>query len=326
MPMTRRMLTIAVQSMCVAVCTGGALAQSYPVQTIKVVVPSPPGGPPDFYGRLAAQILQQAFGSSVIVENRPGAGGATGVKSVAGAAADGYTLLVANTTTLGVIPAVSREAGFDPVKTFAPVAKLADSATALVVAAELPANSVDALIAQARANPGKLNYASVGLASLPHLQAEAFKARAGIEIVHVPFKGGPEMVSAVLGQHVHMAFPEVSVIVAQVRAGKLKALGVSSPQRHPLLPGVPTMIESGIADFVFPMWTGLVAPAGTPNEIIERLNGIVQTGLRSSQIVETLAANGAQASPGSPQALADLIADETVRWSTIARQAGLAAK
>lgn len=326
MPIARRVLTIAVQSMCLAACTGETLAQSYPAQTIKLVVPYPPGGPVDLYGRIAAQILQKELGSNVIVENRPGAGGATGVKSVAGASADGHTLLVANITTFGVIPAVARDVGFDPVKSFVPVAKLADSATALVVGAAFAANSVEGLIAQAKANPGKLNYASVGHASLPHLQAEVFKARTGIDIVHVPFKNGPEMVSAVLGQHVQMAFPELSAIVPQVREGKLKALGVSSPKRHPLLPGVPTMIESGIADFVFPMWTGLVAPAGTPNDVIERLNGIIQAGLRSSHIVESLAANGAQATPGSPQAFADVIAAETVRWSSIARQAGLGVK
>jgi tripartite-type tricarboxylate transporter receptor subunit TctC len=320
------MLKIAAGALALCVCANSTWAQSYPTRTIKIVVPAPSGGPMDLYGRLAAQIIQQELGATVVVENRAGAGGATATKSVATAAPDGYSLLVANTTTLGVIPATTPDVGFDPVKSFAPVAKLADSATALVVSPALPANSVHALVEYAKAQPGKLDYASVGISSLPHLQAETFRLRTGIEIVHVPFKSGPEMVTAVLGQHVHMAFAEMSVILPLMKEHRLKALAVSSLQRQPKLEGVPTMIESGIADFTFPMWTGIVAPAGTSADIVERLNRVIQIGLKSQQIAEALVSSGAQPASGSVQSFSDFLKAETARWSAIAHQAGMKSK
>ena len=320
------MLKIAVGALALCVCANAAWAQSYPTRTIKLVVPAPSGGPMDLYGRLAAQIIQQDLGGTVVVENRAGAGGATATKSVASAAPDGYSLLVANTTTLGVIPATTPDVGFDPVRSFAPVAKLADSSTALVVAPAFPASSVHALVDHAKAQPGKLDYASVGISSLPHLQAEIFRLRTGIDIVHIPFKSGPEMVTAILGQHVHMAFAETSVVLPLIKEHRLKALAVSSLQRQAKLEGVPTMIESGIADFAFPMWTGIVAPAGTSADIVERLNRVIQTGLQSPQIAEALASSGAQPASGSVQSFSDFLTAEAARWSAIVRQAGMRSK
>jgi tripartite-type tricarboxylate transporter receptor subunit TctC len=302
------------------------LAQSYPTQTVKLVVPAPPGGPVDLYGRVAARIIQQSLGAMVIVENRPGAGGATGVRSVANASPDGHTLLVGNNTTLGVLPATSADPGFDPLSSFTPVAMLANSATTLVVAPSFPGRAVADVVSAAKSQPGKLNYASVGIATLPHLQTEVFKSRTGTDIVHVPFKNGPEMVGAVLGGHVQMAFAEVSVVIPLVRDGKLKALGISSPQRHPQLPDVPTMIESGIADFVFPMWTGVVAPASTPAPIVERLHTALQDGLRSPEIVDLLAKSGALPALGTSGDFRKLIVQDLAKWSAVAKQAGFAPK
>jgi len=178
-------------------------------------------------------------------------------------------------------------------------------------------------VAQAKAQPGKFSYASAGTGNLTQLLAELFKARTGTDIVHVPYKSGAEMVTAILSQQVHMAFPDVSIVIPLVREGKLKALGVSSARRHPKLPEVPTMVESGVADFIFPFWAGLVAPAGTPVDIVNRINAAVQDGLRSPQVLETLGKIGAQADPTSAQAFADFIAVETRRWSAVARTAGL---
>ena len=317
------MLKIAVGALALCVWASATLAETYPTRIIKLVVPAPPGGPMDLYGRLAAQIFKQGLGATVVVENRPGAGGATATKSIANATPDGYTLLVANTTTLGVIPATTPDVGFDPVKSFAPVAKLADSATALVVPSAFPADSIGALVEYAKREPGKLNYASVGIWSLPHLQAEIFKLRTGTDIVHVPFKSGPEMVTAILGQHVDMAFAEASVVIPLVKEQRIKALAVSSLRRQPKLVGVPTMIESGIVDFVFPMWTGIVAPAGTSPDILEHLNRVIQAGLESPQIAEALASSGAQAASGSAQSFSNFLNVEAARWSEIVRQTGI---
>ena len=273
--------------------------------------------------RIVAQVVQSALGQSVVIENRPGAGGAIGSKSVAGAEPDGATLLIGTSATLGVVPALVKNPGYDPIRSFAPVAKVADSTLVLVVPAKFPANSVPEFVAYAKANPGKLSYASAGAGNQTQLLAELFKSKAGIDVVHVPYKSGAEMVTAILGDQVQMAFPDVSILIPLIREGKLKALAVTSARRHPQLPEVPTMIESGIPDYVMTFWSGVVAPAGTPAEIIDRLNGAINDGLKSPAIRDSLAKIGAEASPGSPKDFADFIAAETSKWSAVARTAGI---
>jgi tripartite-type tricarboxylate transporter receptor subunit TctC len=319
----RQFLHLAAGAAALSIAPWIARAQTYPARPIKLVVPFGPGGPTDVLARVAAEIVRSALGQGVVVENRPGAGGATATKAVAAAAPDGYTLLFANNATLCVIPAMVENPGYDPVRSFTAVAKLAESTSVLATPANFPARSVEEFVAQAKAQPGKLSYASAGIGNLTQLLAEVFKARTGTDIVHVPYKSGAEMVTAILSQQVHMAFPDASIVIPLVREGKLKALGVSSAQRHPKLPEVPTMLESGIADFVFPFWGGVVAPAGTPADIVGRINTAIQDGLRSPQVLETLGKIGAQADPGSAQAFADFIAVETKRWSAVARTAGL---
>ena len=300
-----------------------AETQSYPTRTIKLVVPFGPGGPTDVSARIVAQVVQSGLGPSVVIENRPGAGGAIGTKSVANAEPDGTTLLIGTSATLGVVPALMKNPGYDPIKSFAPVAKVADSTLVLVVPATFPANSVQEFVAYAKANPGRLSFASAGVGNQTQLLAELFKSKAGLDIVHVPYKSGAEMVTAILGEQVQMAFPDVSILIPLIREGKLKALAVTSASRHPQLPDVPTMIESGIPDYIMTFWSGVVAPAGVPAEIVNRLNTAINDGLTSASVRENLAKVGSQASPGTPQEFADFIAAETKKWSAVAKMAGI---
>jgi tripartite-type tricarboxylate transporter receptor subunit TctC len=300
-----------------------AHAQDYPTRNIKLIVPFGPGGPTDVSARLVSQVAQSELGATVVVENRPGAGGATGSKSVANSEPDGYTLLIGTSATLAVVPALVKSPGYDPIKSFAPVARVADSTLVLIVPANFPANSVKELVAYAKANPGKLSYASAGAGNQTQLLAELFKAKAGIEAVHVPYKSGAEMVTAVLSGQVQFSFPDISILLPLIRQGQVKALAVSSAHRHPQLPDVPTMVESGIADFVLTFWSGVVAPAGTPAAIVNRLNAAINAGLRSPKTEETLAGIGTQTTPGSPQDFADFIASETVKWRGVANTAGV---
>jgi len=298
-------------------------AQDYPSKTIKLVVPFGPGGPTDVAARIVSQIVQQKLGQSVVIENRPGAGGAIGTKSVANADPDGYTLLLGTSATLAVVPALSKNPGYDPIASFSAVAKVSDSSTILIVYPSFPAKSVSDLVAYAKANPGKISYASAGPGNQTHLAAELLRARAGIDIVHIPYKSGAEMVTAVLSEQVQMAFPDVSILLPLIREGKVKALAVTSGRRHPQLPDVPTMAESGIADYVTTFWTGVIAPAGTPTAIVDKLNAAINTGLASPEIKDTLAKVGAEAASGSPQDFAAFIASETKKWSAIAKTAGV---
>jgi tripartite-type tricarboxylate transporter receptor subunit TctC len=300
-----------------------AETQSYPTRTIKLVVPFGPGGPTDVSARIVAQVVQSGLGPSVVIENRPGAGGAIGTKSVANAEPDGATLLIGTSATLGVVPALMKNPGYDPIKSFAPVAKVADSTLVLVVPATFPANSVQEFVAYAKANPGRLSFASAGVGNQTQLLAELFKSKAGLDIVHVPYKSGAEMVTAILGEQVQMAFPDVSILIPLIREGKLKALAVTSASRHPQLPDVPTMIESGIPDYIMTFWSGVVAPAGVPADIVNRLNTAINDGLTSASVRENLAKVGSQASPGTPQEFADFIAAETKKWSAVAKMAGI---
>ena len=300
-----------------------AETQPYPARTIKLVVPFGPGGPTDVSARIVAQVVQSGLGPSVVIENRPGAGGAIGTKSVAIAEPDGATLLIGTSATLGVVPALMKNPGYDPIKSFAPVAKVADSTLVLVVPATLPANSVQEFVVYAKANPGRLSFASAGVGNQTQLLAELFKSKAGLDIVHVPYKSGAEMVTAILGEQVQMAFPDVSILIPLIREGKLKALAVTSASRHPQLPDVPTMIESGIPDYIMTFWSGVVAPAGVPAEIVNRLNTAINDGLTSASVRENLAKVGSVASPGTPQDFANFIAAETRKWSAVARMAGI---
>jgi tripartite-type tricarboxylate transporter receptor subunit TctC len=229
---------------------GTAAAQTYPARPIKMIVPFTPGGPVDVAARIVAQQLPRSLGQSVVIENRAGAAGAIGAKAVVSAEPDGYTLLCGNISTLVVVPVVTGNRDYDPARQFVPIAKVSQNHEVLVVRAASPAKSVGDLIAYAKASPGKLNFGSAGVGGVTHLAAELFKLRTGTDIVHVPYKGASDAVTALLGAQVDMFFGDISGVVPLLQDGALRALGVSSEARNPLVPDVPTMIESGVPDYV----------------------------------------------------------------------------
>jgi len=297
-------------------------AQTYPDHPIKLIVPSASGGPTDIPARMTAGFIPK-LGQPGVVENRPGAGGALGARSVASSPPDGYTLLVGNTSVFAVNPAVSTSAGYDPLKDFAPVAKFSESFQILVVDPSLRVTSVKELLDYIKANPGKLNYAHTGVGGLPHLTAELFIARTGANIVGVPYRSGGEAVTALLGQNVQMTFEAISILLPLIRDGKVRALAVTSPARTPLAPDLPTMMEAGVPNYEVTTFNGIAAPAGTPAPIIGKLNAAINEGLLTAATKETLAKLGAVASPGSPQDFAAFIAAELAKWKSVAQQANV---
>lgn len=285
-------------------------------------MPSAPGGPTDIPARLLSQILPK-LGQPAIVENRPGAGGAIGARAVAGAAPDGYTLLIGNTSVLAVIPAVSASAGYDPAKSFAPVAKISESYQILVVHPSAPWKSVKELVDDAKPNPGKFNIAHTGQGGLPHLTAELFKAGAGVDLVGVPYKSGGEAVTALLGQQVHCTFEAITILLPLIREGKVRALGVTSRNRTPLADDIPTMIEAGVADYEVQTFQGVVAPAGTPPDIIKKLNAAINEGLGTPEMRETIIKLGGVPTLGSPEELGRFMAEQAAKWGSVAKNAGI---
>ena len=237
-------------------------AQDYPTQPIKVVVPAAPGGPSDFPARLASQILPPRLGQPVIVENRGGAGGAIGARAVAGAPSDGYTLMVGNTSTLAVIPAVSAHPDYDPIKDFAPIAKVTEGFQIVVVHPSAPWKTVKDLVEDSKANPGRLNYAHTGPGGLPHLTGELFMLRSGAKLTGVSYRSGGESVTAVLSKAVDVTLENVAILTSLIRDGKLRALAVANKTRTQLLPDIPTLAEAGVPDAEANTFFGLVAPAG----------------------------------------------------------------
>jgi tripartite-type tricarboxylate transporter receptor subunit TctC len=319
----RRVLLVGV-----VFCALGSIAasqnyeQAYPQKLIRMIVPGGAGGPGDILARLTAQRLQNALGQSVVVENIPGAGGMIAARTVARAAPDGQTLLFGNTTTLAILPAISKSPGYDPQADFVAVAKIADTFQVLVVEPASPMRSVQELIARGKANPGQLNVGAVH-AALPHLAAEFFKSKAEIDIVSVTYKTEPETVTAILGKQIQLSFPNVTTALPLVEKGTLKALAVTSATRRSQLPDVPTMLESGVADYVAVSFFGVVAPARTPKVIVDKLNVTINQALSSSDVQTSLAKFGAQASPDTPQAFAAFIAAEAQKWSTVAATAAI---
>src|SRR5262252_5346990 len=274
-------------------------AQTFPERPIHLIVPSAPGGPTDVPARLLSQFLPEKLGQPAVVENRPGAGGAIGARFVAGATPDGYTLLVGNTSVFAVWPSVSPSAGYDPARNFAPVAKLTESYQILVVPASSPFKTLRELVDFAKKNPGKLNFAHTGTGGLPHMTVELFKARAGVDVVGVPYKSGGESLTAVLAAQVDATIEGITILLPHIRDGKLRALAVTSRERTPLAPDLPTMIEAGVPDYEVTTFNGVAAPAGTPPQIVEMLNAAMNEGLKSDDIQATIKRLGAVSQPGT---------------------------
>ena len=299
-----------------------AAAESFPSRPIRLIVPSAPAGPTDIPARMLSQILPK-LGQPAVVENRPGAGGAIGARAVAAAAPDGYTLLVGNTSVLAVIPSVSASAGYDPARNFAPVGKISESYQILVVHPSAPWKSVAEFVADAKAHPNSFDLAHTGAGGLPHLTAELFKVRAGIDLVGVPYKSGGEAVTALLGGQVHCTFEAISILLPLIREGRLRALGVTSRARTPLAPDIPTMNEAGVSDYEVTSFYGVVAPAGTPNEIVTKLNAAINAGFAADEMRSAIEKLGSTLALGRPDAFGAFIAAQSAKWAEVAQKANI---
>jgi tripartite-type tricarboxylate transporter receptor subunit TctC len=297
-------------------------AQSYPNRVIRIVVPFPPGGPTDVAARLIVQPLSETLGQNVIIENQTGAGGRTGSRSVARAAPDGYTLLMGGTNLNAIIPAIYKNLEYDPVKSFTTVASVASDAVVMVVNPALQAKTVAEFVQAAKANPGKLKYGSApGIAS--HLASELLKYRAGIDVPFIPYRGGGPAITDLLGGQIDMIFNNKSVLLALIQGEKLRALAVTADKRWPELPDVPTLREAGFPDFPSDIVYGLLAPAGTPDAIVGKLNSSVNTALQSPELRANLAKLGIEARAGTPQAFAAAMADDMAKYDEIVRLTGI---
>ncbi len=302
---------------------GAANAQAYPERPVKIIVPTPPGGPVDVIARITANYLQNSLGKGFIVENRAGAGNTIGSRDAAEAIPDGYTLLYSAASGLVIAPLLHPDAGYDPLKSYDPIALVGASSNILVVNPSVPANTVQELVAYAKANPGKVNFSSGGIGVLPHLIGEMFKARAGIDIVHVPYKGGGPSINDVVAGNVQMTFEGTSVLLPLIQAGRLRALAVTTPNRIPQLPDVPTMVESGYPNFVSTSWSGLLAPAHTPEAIIAKLNTTINQGLKTPELLKALANLSNEPLGGTPADFTATIKADLSKWSPIINSLGL---
>jgi tripartite-type tricarboxylate transporter receptor subunit TctC len=300
-----------------------ALAQAYPDKPIRIIVAAAPGGPTDVPARLAAQILTPKLGQPVVVENRPGAGGAIGAREVAKAAPDGYTLLMGNTSTLAVIPAVSTNAGYDPLRDFTPIVRITEGFQILVVHPSSPWTSVKQFVDDTKASPGKINYAHTGAGGLPHLAGELFMLRSGAKMTGVSYRSGGESVTAVLSQAVHATLENIAILVPQVRDGKLRALAAQNATRTKLLPDLPTMAEVGIPNAEANTFFGVVAPAGTPANVIKTLNEALNEGMKSPEIQKLITNVGSEWKANSPEQFAAYIAVQHRKWLEVGKAAGV---
>ena len=295
---------------------GPAAAQPYPSQPIRLIAPFPPGGSVDIMARLIAEPLAAQLGGKIVIENRSGASGNIGMEAAARAKPDGYTLVL-NTIPLATNPALFDKLSWDPVKDFAPIGMVATAPHVLVVPTKVKASKVDELVKLARTNPGKLTYASAGVGTTFHLCAEMFKDSTGTFILHVPYRGGGPALLDTLGGQVDMSFPTLSAALPHVKAGNLRALGVTDTTRSPLLPDVPTLREAGVKDFQFTQWLALLAPAATPREVVTRLNTALRNTLQSRELVVTFAQQGFDAFITTPEEAGAFIASEVQRFGKL---------
>jgi len=302
-----------------------AQGTAYPNRTIRIVVPFPAGGPTDVQSRWAAQRLNQAWGQPVVVDNRPGAGGITGFDQVAKYAPDGYTLLGGNPGPLTVAPSIQTKMPYDTVRDLAPVVLLATASSMLCVHPSVPAKNVKELVALAKAQPGKINYASPGVGTVGHFASELFNSMAGTKMVHVPYKGAAQYVIDLLAGHIDAAFVQIAQGAPYVREGRLRALGVAKLQRAPQLPDVPTIDEQGLKGYQSLNWTGLLAPAGVPREIVTKLHAELATALKSGA-GETLTQTGFDIAALGPDEYAEFLRAETAKWAKVAKAAGIKAQ
>ncbi len=318
-----RRLLIAAFAFLMAVAA--ASAQSYPDHPVRIIVPTPPGGPVDVMARLIGNGLQPQVGQTVFIENKPGAGNTLGSRLAAEAAPDGYTLMVSSVSGLIMSPMIFQNAGYDAAS-FAPIMLLTVTPQLLVVNPKLPVKTLAELIAYTKANPGKLNYSTGGIGTLPHLASELFKKITGAQIVHVPYKGGGLALQAVITGETQMTFDTIGTSLQFVRQGKLRALAVGGAKRAAELPDVPTMAESGFPTLTTGAWTALLAPKDTPPAILAKLNTAANAALNAEPMKSTLARLGAQPQGGTPQDLSNYMQSERAKWTPIVQSLNLKVK
>ena len=317
-----RRIAAALVFIAALAATAPAHAQTYPNRTIRLIVPFPAGGVLDVMGRLIAQNLSASLGQQVIVDNRPGAGSTLAGRDAARADPDGYTLLLGSAATLAIGPALFKNIGYDPLTSFMPVAFLANVPYVMVTGPKSSFGSVKDVIAAAKANPGKLNF-GVPNGAPPHLIAAWFKEATATDIVVVPYKGAATVVTDLMAGQIDLGFEATSLTLSHLRDGSMRALGVATPKRLPELPDVPTMIESGVPDFIASSWAGILVPAGTPADIIAKLNAETNAALSSPAMQARLKQFAADSKPGTPQDFAAFIAAERPKWTAMAKLSNL---
>ncbi|MGH8670087.1 MAG: Bug family tripartite tricarboxylate transporter substrate binding protein [Burkholderiales bacterium] len=302
---------------------GNAIAQTYPAKPVRLLIPFPPGGNTDIVGRLMAHKLSEALGQQVYVENRGGAGGTIGAEAAAKSPADGYTLFFGTTGTLASAPALQPNLRYDSVKAFAPISTLANAPVVVLVRGDLPVNSLRELIQLAKGKPGELKYGSAGTGHFVHLAGEMFEGAAGVDLFHVPFKGVAAALIDVLGGRIELMFDAAAQYEPHLKSGKLRALAVAHPKRLARLPDVPTTAEAGLPGYALASWFGLLAPAGTPADIVQRVNAEVLKALATPDAVVTLQKLGLEPAGSSPQQYAAMIVEDGARWRQVVKAAGI---
>lgn len=309
-----------------AVMIAATAVQSYPTQPVKLIAPAPPGSPVDIRARWVADRLAAALGLPVIVENRAGAGGNVGAEAAAKSSADGHTLVVVHQGILAVNPHLYARTGFDPLKDFAPITRLVDTVLVLAVPRESQLRSVADLLNAARQKPGSLSFGSAGFGTPPHMAVELLRRLAAIEVVHVPYKGATPALTDLLAGRLAFSIDSAALLVPQAKAGKVRLLAVTGRERLPILPDIPTLAESGLPGYQYGAWMGVLAPAGTPDAVVRRLNAELVRAVRSPEGRAWLESQGGVAIGDSSEEFAEYIREEHARWGRLIRQAGIRAE
>lgn len=302
---------------------GPAAGQDFPARSIKLIVPFPAGGPADIIGRMVAEKMSESLRQPVVIENRGGAGGATGTLAVARAEPDGYTVGISTAGALAISPSMQERLGYDPEKDLEPLTLAARVPELLVVAKNLPAATLADLIALAKAKPGTLNFASSGPGSMPHLAGELLRLNAGIDIVHTPYRGAAPAVNDIVGGHIQMMFMDIAVLLPHVRSGAIRALAIGSRERVAALPDLPTTAELGLPAVEADNWYAMIAPRGIPAPVLAKIVGAMRAALQSSDVKAKLADQGAIAVGNAPEEFAAYLKSEIAKWGSVVRQAGV---
>jgi tripartite-type tricarboxylate transporter receptor subunit TctC len=314
---------LILRALLLLLVAGSALAQPYPVRPVKLIVPFPPGGNTDIVGRLMAQKLGDGFGQQVYVENRGGAGGTIGAEAAAKSPNDGYTLFFSTTGTLASAPSMQPGLRYDPIKDFAPISTLANAPVVVIIAAPLAPKTLRELIELAKSQPGALKFGSAGTGHFVHVAGEMFKVAAGVDLLHVPYKGVAQALTDLLGGRIELMFDAFAQYEPHLQSGKLRALAVANPTRLARLPGVPTTAEAGLPDYLLASWFGLAAPAGVPRAVVDRVNAETRKALAAADVREALAKLGLEPGGSTPQEYAAMIADELGKWRRAVQAAGI---